>query len=196
MKQIIIIISSLIFSNIIFADYEKGVQLFNQKEFKASFDEFMKSAQQGDAKSQYGVASAYYYGEGVKQDFTSAHKWMLKSANNGLGSAKVFLGVMYDQGQGVKRDTEKMHQLWNEASAGCNAPAYTMLASAYFTGNGVAKDPVVALAFAMAGKKLGAPEAPQAIEVIGSVLSDTDVKKATEYYQQIQQAYQCTHATE
>lgn len=54
---------------------------------------FKKSAEQGNAKAQYNLGLAYYYGKGVKMKFgTQAAYWLEKACENGNGTACKFLG--------------------------------------------------------------------------------------------------------
>ncbi len=64
-------------------------------------------AQQGDAQAQYGLASKYENGNGVKQNTDLALKWYWKAAENGNVGAQVDLGWFYQNGQFVKKDIEK-----------------------------------------------------------------------------------------
>jgi len=63
-----------------------------------------KTAEQGDAVSQYNLALLYYNGKGVPKDLTLAIQWMTKSAEQKYGEAQLNLSIMYDGGEGVPPD--------------------------------------------------------------------------------------------
>src|SRR6266849_2542068 len=58
----------------------------------------------GDPKAQFGLASAYYRGKGVPQDYAEALRWYKMAANQGEPDAEDGLGYMYVAGRGTKQD--------------------------------------------------------------------------------------------
>ena len=56
-----------------------------------SFQEQFKAAEQGDAKSQYGLGNMYADGEGVPQNDAEAYTWFAVAAANGHEHAKAYL---------------------------------------------------------------------------------------------------------
>ena len=48
---------------------------------------YTKAAEQGTIDAQYRLGSMYYKGEGVAQDYKSAHMWFNIAAANGKGKA-------------------------------------------------------------------------------------------------------------
>ncbi len=69
-----------------------------------SFDRIYERAQLfGDAISELRLGLKYYKGEGVKQDFASAAKWLRLSAQQGNHTAQAILGYQYYSGAGVPR---------------------------------------------------------------------------------------------
>ncbi len=64
------------------------------------------SAEKGNAKAQYNLASAYENGTGVQQSYPTAIKWYIKSAELGYDEAMFRLGYLYDNGIGVKKDNK------------------------------------------------------------------------------------------
>ena len=96
-----------------------------------------KDAEQGDAKAQFLLGAAYFFGhpegqessglfrnppgqiytdqlgerhffgKGVVQDKAEAVKWWLKAAEQGNDQAQCMLGLCYQDGEGVPQDTEE-----------------------------------------------------------------------------------------
>jgi hypothetical protein len=62
------------------------------------------AADKGVAAAQANIASMYYEGSGVAQDYREAAKWMRLAAEGGDAESQVNLGTMYVTGQGLERD--------------------------------------------------------------------------------------------
>ena len=56
--------------------------------------ELLKKAKAGDAEAQFHLATMYYVGEGVAQDYAEAAKWIRKAAEQGDAEAQYNLGIM------------------------------------------------------------------------------------------------------
>jgi TPR repeat protein len=50
----------------------------------SDFDNHIKKAEQGNPESQFRIGCNYFYGEGVKQDYTKSKEWFSKSAAQGF----------------------------------------------------------------------------------------------------------------
>ena len=98
------------------------------------------SAEQGDAKAQSKLASTYYYGKGVPQDDTEAHRWYRKAADQGLAKAQYGLGFMYRSGKGVPRDYAEAVRWCRKAADQGYVDAQYALGVSYFNGQGVPQD--------------------------------------------------------
>ncbi|MEI6847050.1 MAG: tetratricopeptide repeat protein [Chlorobiaceae bacterium] len=72
-------------------------------------------AKQGDAKAQYSLGIAYAKGQGVKQDYVEAAKWLKQAGLQGNANAEFSLGLMYYEGTGVKIDYHQAAQWFDEA---------------------------------------------------------------------------------
>jgi len=66
--------------------------------------ELRASAEQGDAKAQYRLASIYDRGLGVERNDSEALKWYRQAAEQGYARAQYNLGMMYYFGKGVPED--------------------------------------------------------------------------------------------
>ncbi len=74
------------------------------------------SAEKGNAKAQYNLASAYEEGIGVQQSYPTAIKWYIKSAELGYDEAMFRLGYLYDNGIGVKKDNKTAIKWYTKAA--------------------------------------------------------------------------------
>ena len=67
--------------------YEKGHKYYNEGIYDLAVESYLKSAEQGYAKAQYGLGVCYESGEGVEQNQETAVEWYLKSAEQGYEKA-------------------------------------------------------------------------------------------------------------
>src|SRR5262249_2249601 len=58
-------------------------------------------AEDGDARAETVLGSAYYRGRGVPQNDSEAAKWFRLAADQGNAVARFTLGAMYGEGRGV-----------------------------------------------------------------------------------------------
>ena len=82
----------------------------------------------------------YYRGQGVKQNYTEATKFLRRSAEQGEAVAQNNLALMYDHGEGVVKNTKEAIKLYRKAAEQGNAVAQYKLAIKYYTGEGVVKN--------------------------------------------------------
>ena len=83
----------------------------------------LKAANSGGASAQYNVAGMYFFGQGVKQDYSEALKWYTKASDQGDTDALYFLGLMYAYGNGMKSQNiaEALKCLYKAAQKGHKA---------------------------------------------------------------------------
>jgi TPR repeat protein len=97
-------------------------------------------AEHGDAKAQFDVASAYYLGRGVSQDYAEALRWYRMAADRGEPGAEDALGYMYLKGQGVPQDYAQAFQWYRRAAEHGDRKGQFDLGKAYDEGVGVQSD--------------------------------------------------------
>ena len=83
---------------------------------KGEVEILQEAAEQGDTEAQAKLGRAYYYGEGVPQDYKEAAKWYRKAAEQGVDATMVALGALYLQGEGVPQDYVQAH-MWSNLAA-------------------------------------------------------------------------------
>jgi TPR repeat protein len=105
--------------------------------------------------AQYNLATMYYYGEGVTQDFETAINWFLDATSQGLPSAQYFTGLMYHNGEGFAKNLKKTIDWYTKASKQGSAPAQFALARMYDKGDGVPKNSEKAIRFAFKAAQQG-----------------------------------------
>ena len=97
-------------------------------------------AEEGNAKAQYELGSAYASGVGVPQDYKEAVNWYRRAAEQGNVDAQFELGMMYLTGTGVSPDYEEAVKWYRLAAEQGDAYAQTRLGRCYVLGEGVPQD--------------------------------------------------------
>lgn len=133
----------LVFS--VWADFNSGLQAYQNGDFAAALKEWTPLAEHGDANAQYNLGLMYAKGEGVAKDYAAAAKWYSKAADQGNINAQYNLGLMYSNGEGVpKNESEAMKWYLKAANQG-DASAANNLGTIYDEGKGAFKDYAEAL---------------------------------------------------
>ena len=86
-------------------------------------DRWRQRAEQGNADAQVKLGVAYYFGNGVAQDYVESVKWYRKAADQGDATAQLKLGLAYDEGKGVTQDYAEAHKWYNLSAAAGNTIA-------------------------------------------------------------------------
>ena len=102
--------------------------------------ELIAYSEQGDAEAQWAVASSYYGGVGVSQDYKEAVYWLRKSAEQGHAGAQCLLGSCYYVGTGVSQDYKEAVYWFRKSVEQGWARAQYNLGVCYDVGNGVSQD--------------------------------------------------------
>jgi len=90
------------------ADYD------NDKDNAEAVKLFIKSAKQGNIGAQNALGNAYYYGNGVPQDYSLAFEWFQKS------DSLFCLGEMYYYGYGVEKDEAEAVRCYRNNYSSCS----------------------------------------------------------------------------
>ena len=73
----------------------------SQEQGRSALDDFIRSAEQGNTEAQFSLATMYYRGQGVPQDYGQAAKWVQLAAEQGHAAAQSSLGNMYSRLPGL-----------------------------------------------------------------------------------------------
>jgi TonB family protein len=65
-----------------YADFEFGIQYYENKKFDKAYEEFLAAAQFGDNDAQFNLGAMYYRGEHVTKDLPTAYAWMKLASQN------------------------------------------------------------------------------------------------------------------
>jgi len=125
---------------------QKGVAAYEANDLSLAYKEFLASAEEGDAPSQFNVALMYEQGIGVAKNEKEAVAWYRKSALQGTAAAQFNLGVLYENGRGTKVDFAKANEWYRTASEQGDALAIGNLGMLYVRGQGVRENKVAGVA--------------------------------------------------
>ena len=122
------------------ADYRDGDNAYALGNFQEAHLEWLKVAEEGDARAQYNVAWMYAKGQGTAQDFQEAANWYEKSADQGYVDAQFNLGNLYLRGSGVTQNDYLAFSWFIKAAEQGDAAAQYNLGRMYLEGKGSDKN--------------------------------------------------------
>ena len=114
--------NGILLKKVVFADKSDAIsidiaeELYAQEHYDKALPLFEQLSEAGDPDAQCYLGSMYYYGDGVKQDYTVAAEWYQKAAEQGHINAQVTLGFMYELGQGFQSDYKKAEEWYRKAA--------------------------------------------------------------------------------
>jgi len=126
------------------ADFQAGLDAYNQGDYATALKEWQPLAEQGEADAQVNLGLLYDFGKGVPQDYGQARDWYLKAADQGFADAQFNLGLLYDFGKGVPQDYGQARDWYLKAAEQGHALAQANLGVMYWMGPGVLQDYVQA----------------------------------------------------
>src|SRR5262249_12017138 len=110
--------------------------------FATSVFWFEKSAAQGNAWGERGLALCYAFGNGVARDQVRAMELFQRAANQGDAVAEMEVGYFYENGLGgLRKDQSEALKWYLKAAGHGNAFGQMKVGEAYLNGNGVPRDP-------------------------------------------------------
>lgn len=121
-------------------DLERGIQLYETKQYAKAAIAFEMAADNGNAEALRLLGFMYYHGEGVSQDNKRAESLFVKSAIAGDVQSASNLAKMYEFGMGVEQDDARAAE-WYRKAADMGDPVSQFGASImYYKGQGVPQD--------------------------------------------------------
>ena len=143
-----------------FANYDRGVIAHKNKNFRLALREFMKSASDGHAESQFVVGTMLLNGrDGVPKDHPNAAYWYSKAAKQGHARAQYNLGYMFKKGLHTAPNIEKAIFWYRKAAEQGMVQAHINLGTIYFKGQGVPKDQALAAKYYLLPAERGVAKA-------------------------------------
>ncbi|MFC1797337.1 SPOR domain-containing protein [Pseudomonadota bacterium] len=130
------------------ADYQTGLEAYQQGNFETAITEWQKVAESPPgaippatrAETLYAIGMLYWLGQGVQQDTTESASWLKLAAELNHPGAQTKLGFLYSTGQGVKQSNFEALKWWQMAANQSDADAQYNLGVLYRDGLGVKQD--------------------------------------------------------
>ncbi|MBB3143063.1 SH3 domain-containing protein [Halomonas organivorans] len=169
------------------ADLEQGMDEYRRGNFASALYEWRRSAEQGDAESQFRLAGMYERGEGTSQDLEKARKWYRLATDSGYPEAREKLDEL-NQNAGGEAEEAPPGDL--RAAERGEPQAQLRLALAYLEGRGVERDDALAARWFEAAASQGVIPAQNNL---GSLYEngrgvEQDYAKAIHWYREAAQA--------
>jgi len=73
---IVFILFLLFWPTLAHADFQAGMDAYNQGDYATALKEWRPLAEQGNADAQFNLGVVYSKGQGVSQDYIQAHMWV------------------------------------------------------------------------------------------------------------------------
>jgi len=120
LTPIVFILCLLVWPALVHADYQAGLDAYNQGDYATAVKEWRPLAEQGYADAQYNLGFMYDNGQGVPQDYVQAHMWYnLAAAQNQERATKLRAALANDMtpvqiadAQELAREWLAQHQKW------------------------------------------------------------------------------------
>ncbi len=161
-----------------FADYAKGLNAFDNDDYKTAFSELHPFAEEGDSFAQYALGWMYNNGDGVPQDYKEAAKWYRLSVKQGNAAAQYNLGLMYSNGEGVVQDYKEAVKLYRLSAEQGLALAQHNLGFMYGNGHGVIQDYLRSHMWYNIAASNGSELAPENRDIVAEKMTPADISKA------------------
>lgn len=143
--------------------YQKGVQFFNQKEYKKAFIKFKEAyALEHDGACQH-LAEMYRLGLYVEMDLNQSVEYLKVGAQREVAESQYNLGYSYFQGHVVNKDLDKAIYWYKKSAKNDFFVAQFQLAICYLTGTGVELDKEQAKRWLKVSKSNGHPQAEEVL---------------------------------
>lgn len=148
-----------------------------------------RSAQQGNADAQWGLAVKHHRGVGAAQDTAKAFRWFSEAAERGHAGAQTILGTAY-YGQtplGVPVDHAKAALWFTRAAERGSAIAQHFLATLHHNGHGVPRDKVMAHAWARLAAMDGDKRFVKLHDETAAELSSAEMEQSKQFADELRQ---------
>ncbi|RLA11705.1 MAG: hypothetical protein DRQ59_09235 [Gammaproteobacteria bacterium] len=134
----LLVVSALLPGNLAQADFVKGLNAYENKDYATALMEWMPLADAGDSQAQYNLGWMYKRGRGVPQSDNTAIMWFEMSAQSGHSGAQSTLGSIYYYGEGIARNELVGARWFTQAARQGNLRARSELEYMSYKGIGVA----------------------------------------------------------
>ena len=183
-RTILIALTCLLFNGVVSAD-EPSQAAYELAETR------LLAEWAGLVDEQYALATAYYKGKLVPQDYAEAFRWYGKAADQGHVISQYKLGVMYDNGEGVPQNNDKAITWYRMAAEQGHVSAQYNLGNKYAKGKGVPQNNAEAYVWFNLSAASGHEDAAENRNKYASELSRDELaesqRRSAQLFEEIQQ---------
>lgn len=111
-----------------------------EKEFLRENADLLKSANEGNAQSQFELGLIYYQGKEIAKNYDNAFSWFSKASQNNHPGSSFYLGIMYMDGNGTDKDCAQSLKYYKKAASANVPDASYNLSVLYSKGECVTKN--------------------------------------------------------
>ena len=154
-RLVIFFLVFLLAGGVAFADFEAGLEAYENKEYQVAYQEWLPLAEQGHRDAQYFLGYMHYHELGVPYDIAETVKWYRLAAEQGSADAQNSLGVLYQFGEGVEQSHEEAAKWYQRAADQGDMYGFANLGHIYTDGLGVPQDDVKAFELFHTAAELG-----------------------------------------
>ena len=175
LTQIIGWLAALLLAQPATADLEKGLAAVQSGQWDKAYQQFQRSAAEGNPDAQVNLGNLYLQGLGVERSDLKAYDWYVKAARQGHAQALGKLGIMHYQGLGVAEDHAAAADWFRKAAEKGNADAAMILAELHTRGDGVNMSKPEAYLWYSIASDLGKAEAEETRMQLAEELAPSEV---------------------
>jgi len=160
------------------ADFQKGLEAYNKKDYKTALSEWEPLTEEGHAEAQFMLGMMYRNGRGVPQNSKTAAKWWILAAQQGHVKALYNLGQTYFLGISAPKNYKIALYWFTLAAQQGHATAQNILGGMYYEGRGVDKNLVYAYMWFDIAASQGNKKAVQGRDRAAKRMSPAQIEKA------------------
>ena len=160
------------------ADYWKGLEAYNKKDYRTALREWRPLAEEGNVNAQFNLGVMYNHGRGVLQDYKTVVKWLTLAAEQEAVRAQYALAMMYTKGRGVPQNYKTAAKWYRLAAEQGDAEAQFALGVMYRKGGGVPQSHVYAHMWYNIAASQGHKEAAELRDLAAKEMSPSQIEKA------------------
>lgn len=165
----------------VYADYDKGLKLYWEGDYKAALAAWAPVAEQGHAKAQHMLGNMYRYRKlNVPGSDKIAYRWYSLAAEQGYVYAQSQLGDLYFEGAGVPKNNRRAAKWYDKSARQGYSIPQVQLARMYQNGEGVFTDFLRAYMWFNLAAYNGYTAINSAKEKLSKSMTRTEISKAQE----------------
>jgi len=159
------------------ADFQKGLEAYNNKDYRTALRELKPFAEEGYVYAQYYLGLIYANGASVPKNDKTALKWLTLAAKQSP-EISYKLGLMYATGKKVPQNDRRALKWYTRAAEQGLAMAQNNLGLRYSNGEGVPKNDVYAYMWFNVSASLGNKLSAKSRDRLAKEMTPSQIEEA------------------